>query len=102
MFVNIVEFPAVRPGKDKEFREWFAWSNGILETANGFISRRLLAPATGKGNYVAIVEHESEETFKAMHASEAREGIAKRVESLLEGARIPRFYQVVVDSRERG
>lgn len=89
----------MRPGKDKEFREWFAWSNDILDKAGGFISRRLLAPVAGEGHYLAIVEHESEETFMAMHASEAREGIAKRVEPLLDGPRVPRFYQVVVSSR---
>ena len=34
------------------------------------ISRRLLEAADGKGNYVAIVEHRSEETFRVMGASE--------------------------------
>ncbi len=98
MFVSIVEFPAVRREKDKEFLEWFEWSNGILEKADGFVSRRLLAPVGDEGHYVAIVEHESEETFKAMHASEAREGIARRLEPLLDGPRVPHFYRVIVGS----
>ena len=47
------------------------------------ISRRLLEAADGKGNYVAIVEHRSEETFRAMRASEDRERVSIRVEPLL-------------------
>jgi hypothetical protein len=27
MFVVIISFPPIKPGKDNEFREWFAWSN---------------------------------------------------------------------------
>src|SRR5450756_1112799 len=63
MFVNIVEFPPIKKGKDEEFRKWFAWSNTLYEKFDGFISRRLLKPTKGKGNYAAIVEHESEETI---------------------------------------
>lgn len=27
MFINIINFPPIKEGKDAEFREWFAWSN---------------------------------------------------------------------------
>ncbi len=27
MFIVIISFPPIKPGKDDEFREWFAWSN---------------------------------------------------------------------------
>ena len=42
MFVNIIHFPPVKPGKDAEFREWFAWSNEKYTQYKGFIRRRLL------------------------------------------------------------
>ncbi|HEY9206526.1 MAG TPA: antibiotic biosynthesis monooxygenase [Candidatus Methanoperedens sp.] len=72
MFINIIEFPPVRKGKDEEFKKWFEWSNSIYEKFDGFISRRLLKPLKGKKNYAAIVEHESKDTFMAMHTSEER------------------------------
>ncbi len=68
MFVNIVEFPKIREGKDTEFRQWFADSNRAYADHPGFIRRVLLQPRDG-GNYVAVVEHESYETFMAMHTS---------------------------------
>ncbi len=68
MFVNIVRFPPLRPGTEDEFRAWFAWSNDEYAKHPGFIQRRLLQPRD-RGSYVAIVEHESFDTFMAMHTS---------------------------------
>lgn len=99
MFVNIVEFPQIKKGKDEEFRKWFAWSNTVYEKFDGFISRRLLKPT--KGNYAAIVEHESEETFMAMHLSEERQKAWERVEPLLEGSPTPSFYNVIIASEKK-
>lgn len=96
MFVNIIEFPPIKRGKDEEFREWFAWSNSVYEKFNGFISRRLLKPTRGKKNYAAIVEHENEDTFMAMHTSEERQKAWEKVEPLLEGAPAPNFYNVII------
>jgi heme-degrading monooxygenase HmoA len=101
MFVNIVEFPPIKEGKVDEFREWFSWSNSIFEKFDGFISRRLLKPTKGEGNYVAIVEHETEKTFMAMHLSEERKKARKKLEPLLEGSPKPSFYEVIVSSREK-
>lgn len=95
MFVNIVQFPEVKPGKDQEFREWFAWSNGEYAKHKGFVRRRLLKPR-GAGNYLAIVEHDSYETFMAMHTSPTQAEAHKRVEPLLEGGPTPRFCEVVL------
>ncbi len=61
----------------------------------GFIGRRLLKPREG-GNYAAIVEHESYETFLAMHRSPAQAEASKRVKPLLDGEPKPEFYEVVV------
>ena len=101
MFVNLVEFPPIKKGKDKEFKKWFEWSNTVYEKFDGFISRRLLKPTKGKGNYVAIVEHESEETFMAMHLSAERQKAWEKVELLLEDSPTPHFYEVLISSEKK-
>jgi len=101
MFINIVEFPHVKKGKEKEFEEWFSWSNSIFDKFDGFVSRRLLKPTKGEGNYVAIVEHETEKTFMAMHISEERKKARENLEPLLEGSPKPSFYEVIVSSEKK-
>jgi heme-degrading monooxygenase HmoA len=96
MFVNIIHFPAIKAGKDTEFLEWFTWSNAQYAKHKGFISRRLLKPREG-GNYVGVVEHESYETFMAMHTSPSQAEAHKRVESLFDGSPSPTFYEVVLE-----
>jgi antibiotic biosynthesis monooxygenase (ABM) superfamily enzyme len=44
----------------------------VYEKFDGFVSRRLLKPTKG-GKYAAIVEHDTEDTFRAMHMSEERQ-----------------------------
>jgi len=101
VFVNLVEFPPVKKGKNEEFKKWFAWSNTVYEKFDGFISRRLLKPTKGKGNYVAIVEHESEKTFMTMHLSDERQKAWAKVEPLLEGSPKPHFYEVIIVSERK-
>ena len=96
MFVNIIHFPPIKEGKDTEFREWFAWSNQEYAKHKGFISRRLLKPREG-GNYVAFVEHESYETFMAMHTSPTQAEAGKRVMPLFDGSPTPTFLEVVIE-----
>jgi len=100
VFVNLINFPPVKPGKEAEFLEWFRWSNELYAKHKGFISRRLLKPTEGKSNYAAIVEHDSKETFMAMHLSKDREEAFKRVEPLLEGRPTPHFYEVVITHKK--
>jgi heme-degrading monooxygenase HmoA len=95
MFIVIINFPAIKVDKDTEFREWFEWSNTEFVKHEGFIKRLLLKPMQSGGNYVAIVEHESRETFMAMHTSPAHEEAGRRVASLLDGHPVPLFYEVV-------
>ncbi len=95
MFVNIVHFPPIKAGQDQEFRDWFAWSNDLYKSHPGFISRRLLKPREG-GNYAAIVEHDSFETFWAMHTSSDQAKAGERIKPLLEGTPTPVFYEVIV------
>lgn len=47
-FVNLVDFPPIRPGKEAEFLEWFRWTNELYAKHKGFISRTLLKPTEGK------------------------------------------------------
>ncbi len=94
MFINIIHFPPIKPGKDAEFREWFAWSNEQYARHQGFISRRLLQTREG-GSYAAVVEHASYDTFMAMHTSPTQAQAAERVKPLLDGSPTPQFYEVV-------
>jgi heme-degrading monooxygenase HmoA len=95
MFVAIVNFPPIKAGKDDDFRKWFAWSNQEFSKLKGFISRRLLKPLK-QGNYAAIVEHESYETFMAMHVSPVHDEAGKKVEALFDGNPTPLFYEVII------
>ena len=101
MFVNIIEFPPIKKGKEEEFKKWFEWSNTVYEKFEGFISRRLLKPTKGKRKYAAIVEHESEKTFMEMHLSDDRQKAWAKVEPLLEGTPTPHFYEVIITSRKK-
>lgn len=94
MFVNIVQFPEIKAARDAEFRQWFVDSNAAYAKHAGFIRRILLQPRDG-GNYVAIVEHESHETFMAMHTSSTQAELRQRVAPLFEGNPKPAFYDVV-------
>ena len=48
------------------------------------------------GNYVAIVEHESRESFMSMHESPAHSEAGKRVGPLFDGSASPQFYEVII------
>lgn len=95
MFVNIVEFPPVAEGHDEDFVAWFAASNQAFARFPGFISRQLLRPQDGQGGYVAIVVHESAETFGRMQRSTERDQAWEQVSHLLTGTPTPRFFEVV-------
>ncbi len=95
MFVVIINFPAIKEGKDAAFREWFADTNKEFGNFKGFIGRRLLKPMES-GNYAAIVEHESQESFMAMHESPAHNEAGKRVGPLFDGSVSPQFYEVII------
>ena len=99
-FVNLVNFPPIRPGKEAEFLEWFSWTNELYAKHEGFISRTLLKPTERGPNYAAIVEHASKETFMAMHLSKDRKEAFKRVEPLFEGSPTPHFYEVVISHKK--
>ena len=95
MFIVIIDFPPIQPGKDAEFREWFVQTNEEFGKHEGFISRRLLNPIKG-GNYAAIVEHESQETFMKMHSTPDHAKASELVAPLFNGSRSPQFYDVII------
>lgn len=95
MFVNFVKFPPLKPGKDAAFLAWFRESNAVYQKFTGFISRRLLKPAEPGEGYAAIVEHESEQSFMAMHTSPQRQEVWTKVQPLLDGSPAAAFYQVI-------
>ncbi len=94
MFVVIINFPPVKEGKDAKFREWFARASKEFASHKGLVRRRLLKPLNG-GNYAAIVEHESRETFMALHGSPEHDEAGKEVKLLLDGQPTPQFYEVI-------
>lgn len=93
MFVNLVRFPALVEGQEAAFVEWFAHSNKVYRDFPGFVLRRLLHSTDG--SYAAVVEHESEATFMAMHTSPERQRMWDEVEPLLRGRPEPAFFEVV-------
>jgi heme-degrading monooxygenase HmoA len=95
MFVVIIRFPPIKTGRDAEFREWFAWSSREFAKHEGFIGRRLLRPVDG-GTYVAIMEHESRETFAAVQYTPEHDQAAKRIVPLLDGRPVMESYEVAV------
>ncbi|TSA47701.1 MAG: hypothetical protein D4R56_01750 [Deltaproteobacteria bacterium] len=99
-FVNLIRFPPLKAGKDEEFKEWFRHSSEIFAKHQGFISRTLLKSTEGTERYAAVVEHESKETFMAMHLSDDRQALFKKVETLIDGMPEPHFYEVVATRRK--
>lgn len=97
MFVNLVRFPPVPQGEEAAFLDWFKRSNEVYRQFPGFVSRRLLRSADGR--YAAVVEHDSESTFMAMHTSPEREAMWAEVEPLIEGLPEPAFFEVVEEAQ---
>jgi heme-degrading monooxygenase HmoA len=100
MFVAIARFPEVPSPREEEFLAWFAWSNGQLGEIDGLVGRRLLRAADGA--YTALVEHQSAETFAAMHTTEAASQVHARLREILEGEPAATKYEVVVDLPKPG
>lgn len=95
MLVAIAQFPVVPTEREDAFEAWFAWSNEQLREIDGLTGRRLLRAADG--TYSALVEHQSDETFAAMHTSEVAGRVHARLEDILdEGPRATK-YEVLLD-----
>jgi len=95
MHIAIARFPAVPTERDKDFRDWFAWSNDQLRGMVGLRGRRLLRAADG--SYIALVEHDSASAFAAMHKAEAVSMIHRGLGRILNDRRQAMRYDVLVD-----
>ena len=97
MFVNTIEFPGIQQENDSKFREWFRRSNETYEKFDGFIRRRLLKRTKGgEPTYVALVEHENEQTFMRMHTSAERQQAFERLKPLIGSDSLKvQFFEVV-------
>ncbi len=93
MFINFVEFPPIKEGKEQDFKDWFKKSNAIFSKFDGFVSRRLLVSA--KGSYAGLVEHQSKETFLKMHNSKEQAELHAKAAPMFNGEPRPSFYEVV-------
>jgi quercetin dioxygenase-like cupin family protein/heme-degrading monooxygenase HmoA len=101
-FASLTNFPALNPGGDREFREWFRHSSEIFSGHQGFISRTLLKLTKGTGQYSAMVEHESKETFMAMHLSDDSQTIFRKLQTtLIDEKPEHHFYEVVASCRKK-
>ncbi len=101
IFVNLVDFAPLKPGKEEAFREWFRRSSEVFAKHKGFISRTLLGPIEGGSRYAAIIEHESKETFMDMHLSDDREELFRQTEPLILGESKPHFYELLDSYRNK-
>jgi|SRR5450759_274139 heme-degrading monooxygenase HmoA len=100
MFVAIARFPEVPTEREAEFRAWFAWSNDLLRDIDGLQGRRLLCASDG--SYTALVEHNSAETFAAMHATEVATQVHALLAELLLDEPAATMYEVVADLAKSG
>lgn len=100
MFVAMARFTDVRNEQDQEFQAWFAWSNEQLRDIDGLKGRRLLrAP---DGTYTALVEHQSAETFAAMHTSEVAALVHARLADIVNDEPQAATFEVIVDRSTSG
>jgi len=100
MFVAIVRFPEVPTEREGDLRMWFAWSNGLLSGTDGLRGRRLLRAADG--GYTAIIEHDSAETFAAMHTTDEAARVHAHLHEVLGAEPAATTYEVVVDLVKSG
>ena len=95
MHIAIARFPAVPAEHDKDFRDWFAWSNDELRGMAGLRGRRLLR--SPDGSYTALLEHDSAAAFAAMLKAEAVSMIHRGLGPILNDRRQAMSYDVLVD-----
>lgn len=93
MFIALVRFPDIPLDRDAEFQRWFAWSNRELTGSVGLHGRRLLR--TVGGDYAALVEHQSEASFAAMHSAPVVAEIQARLHDIAPESPRATHFEVV-------
>jgi len=99
MVIGIVQFPAVKAGKEAEFLDWFAWINAQFALQPGFISRRLLRQISGHNQYAAIIEFDTAENFRQVGEQPFHAESAQRLAGLLEAMPVPILYNELACGR---
>lgn len=94
MFVNIMQFGSIPSDKEAEFLVWFKWSNNQYAKHHGFIRRRLIK-SPQRGNYAVIIEHDSRDSFMAMHNSPDQAAASKQLKTILSDSPTAQFYELV-------
>lgn len=92
MIIGIVQFPPIKPGKEKDFLDWFSWSNSQFRQQKGFISRRLIKNI-GDASYVALLEFAGQEDLKRVSAQPFHAESAQRLTEILAAMPHPVLYE---------
>lgn len=100
MFVAIARLPEIPLELEAEFRAWFAWSNGQHRGIEVLQGRRLLSAEDG--TCTALVEHDTAETFAAMHSTEVATGVYARLGEVFNAGPAITMYEVVLDLAKSG
>ena len=95
MIIGIVNFPAVKPGREKDFLDWFSWSNLHFAEQQGFISRRLIKLIGEPEKYAAIIEFENAADFSEVARQPFHGESARRLAGLLTAMPKPEIYEEV-------
>jgi len=95
MHIAIARYPAVPAEHDKDFQDWFAWSNEQLRGMVGLRGRRMLRALDG--TYTALVEHDSADDFAAMLKAEAISMIHRGLGTVLNDRRQAMSYDVLME-----
>lgn len=96
MFIALARFPQVPADRDTEFQEWFAWSSQQIADADGLLNRRLLR--TPDGAYAALVEHDTADSFAAMHTTQVAAEVHSRLREILPEEPEATQFEVVLES----
>ncbi len=96
MFVGIVYFPPVKPGKEADFFKWFSWSNSQFGQQKGFIRRRLIKQYGDQDKFAAVIEFDRYENFKAVADQPFHADSARQLALLVEGMPAPAMFEEIM------
>ena len=92
MFVAMIDV-TLKQGQEDELARYIKETNAILSKIDGFISRRLLR--SHDGSYRILVEHESQETFQAMHKNPEHDKVRAKLFEFIDPEIKKSLYTVV-------
>ena len=92
MFVAMIDV-TLKQGQEDEITRYIKETNETLSKIDGFISRRLLR--SHDGSYRILVEHESQETFQAMHKNPEHDKVRAKLFEFIDPEIKKSLYTVV-------